>query len=273
MSARVESLKTWESPVQLEPNELAAAWQDYRCTRDREMRNRLMEHYLPNVKYYCEWFHSRLPSEVALDDVISAGIDGLRAAVDSFDPERGVKFETYCTLRLRGGILDFLRSNDWVPRLVRRQAATLMHTREDLTATLGRTPTDEEMAGTMGVSPTDLHAMSTTAEAVRIGSLDACCHRDESGREFHVSDTLSDARTEAPGARAQSEALRELITRGLSSDESRVLMMYYYEEMTMKEIGVVLGMSESRVSQIHTGLIERLKSRLAGRSDEFAPMQ
>jgi RNA polymerase sigma factor for flagellar operon FliA len=145
-------LRTWESPSRLDPPGLEAAWQQYRRTRADKDRNALLEHYLPLAKARSLFLHRRLPSEVELDDVISAAVEGLRLAVLDYDPEVGVRFETYCSSRIRWAILDSLRRTDRLPQLMRARTSHLNRCREELTLALGRPPADEEVAAYMGVS-------------------------------------------------------------------------------------------------------------------------
>ncbi len=272
-STRRQSDHEWEPTLQLDAEALEAAWNAYWDEPTDVHRNRLMEHYLPVVKHASEWLHSRLPAEVELDDVISAGIVGLRKAIGAFDPERNVKFETYASTRIRGAILDSLRRMDWVPRLVRSRTNKLARSRDELRSELGRPPSTTELAAHMGVPQGKVTELARSADSLNLLSLDHCCYEDESGHELREADFLRDEGAPAPDQEAQSEDLRRILTNGLSDTERTVVVLYYYEEMTMKEIGATLGISESRVSQLHSAVMERLRTKMRGRECEFAPAE
>jgi len=271
MSRTSDGIRAWQRGIELTDTDLAAAWQDYRRTQAESVRNTLMEHYLPLVKYNSERLHAKLPDEVELDDLISAGIDGLKDAIESFDLDRGVKFETYCAPRIRGAILDALRSMDWVPRLVRARANQLAEGRRQLEARLGRVPQDHELASFMGLSEGAYEKLVRDAHAVGVISLNRNYQDNDSTRDIRETDIVPDPRSENPLRQIQQHDLRALITKGLSKAERLILILYYYEEMTMKEIGATLDLSESRVSQMHSAIIARLRTQLDGRQHEFAP--
>jgi RNA polymerase sigma factor for flagellar operon FliA len=270
MGRSPDGLQTWQRGIELTDAQLAETWQEYRRTRSDEIRNILMEHYLPIVKINSERLGSKLPDEVELDDLISAGIDGLRDAIHMFDLDRGVKFETYCATRIRGAILDALRNKDWVPRLVRARASQLAQGRRKLEAKLGRRPHNHEVAAFMRLSETEYEKLLRDAHAVGIISLNRNFQDSESSREVRETDLLADRKAPNPMAAVHGDDVRELVTRGLSKNERLILILYYYEEMTMKEIGATLDLSESRVSQMHSAILERLRAVLDQRKDDFA---
>lgn len=269
MARAPDGLRTWQRTIELPDEQLAEMWQEYRRTQSEDIRNTLMEHYLPIVKINSERLSAKLPDEVELDDLISAGIDGLRDAIQMFDLDRGVKFETYCATRIRGAILDALRNKDWVPRLVRARANQLAQGRRKLEAHLGRIPADHELAAFMGLSETEYEKLIRDAHAVGIISLNRNFQDGESSREVRETDLVADRRAPSPTHAVQHEDLKYLVTKGLSKNERLILILYYYEEMTMKEIGATLDLSESRVSQMHSAILERLRTTLTGRSDDF----
>lgn len=244
-------------------------WRLYRRTRDLALRNTLMEHYLPLVRYNAERIGAKLPDEVECDDLISAGIFGLMDAIDSFDLDRGVKFETYCAPRIRGAILDELRNLDWVPRLVRSRAHKVDHVWRELEFNLGRAPSEQEMADRLKMPLADFLKLLKEATAVTQTSLSRKFGETDSHKEVAEIDILQDKRGRSPLLEAQRRDLRELMTRGLTRAERLILMLYYYEEMTMKEIGAALDLSESRVSQMHSAIISRLKQQLVGKKREL----
>jgi len=250
---------------------LAAAWQEYKRSGGEELRNRLVEHYLFLVRLTAQRIATKLPDEVDVDDLMSAGIFGLVDAIDAFDLARGVKFETYCAPRVRGAILDELRSMDWVPRLVRHRAHKLNETVRALEIELGRTPTEDEIARRLELNEVQMEKLLRDAAAVSLVSLQQSVSDGDSNRERTEVDVLRDERGVDPVGEAQRKDLRDLVTRGLSRAERLIIVLYYYEQMTMKEIGMTLDLSESRVSQMHSAIIERLRAALENRDVEFAP--
>ena len=244
-------------------------WKDYRATPTVELRNRLLEYFLPLVKYNAERIWSRLPDGVELDDLISAGTFGLMDAVDAFDLDRGVKFETYCVPRIRGAMLDELRTMDWVPRLVRSKASKMEASRKQLQAVLGRPPTAEELAEKLGIPLNQLDSHMGEATAVNLVSLNKKWYETDSYKDVREIDILEDKKAENPTGRLQNRDLMKLVTRGLNRNERLIVILYYYEEMTMKEIGATLNLSESRVSQMHSSIVARLQAHLAKRKGEF----
>jgi RNA polymerase sigma factor for flagellar operon FliA len=269
MGRAPEGIRTWQRSMSYSDVDLAAAWQDYRHSKSEDIRNALIEHYLPIVKVNSERLATKLPDEVEIDDLISAGIDGLRDAIDMFDLDRGVKFETYCATRIRGAILDALRNKDWVPRLVRARANQLAEGRRRLQATLGRVPADHELAAFMNLSEAEYEKLSRDAHAVGVISLNRNFQDSESSREVRETDIVADRKTPTPTHAVQTEDLKRLVTKGLSKNERLILILYYYEEMTMKEIGATLDLSESRVSQMHSAILGRLRHTLDGRKEDF----
>ncbi|MCG8584554.1 MAG: FliA/WhiG family RNA polymerase sigma factor [Pirellulales bacterium] len=252
------------------PEKVAELWQQYKADMtDRELRNRLVEMYLPLVKYNAERVWARLPDGVELDDLISVGVFGLMDAIDAFDLDRGVKFETYCVPRIRGAILDELRSMDWVPRLVRSKASKLNEAIKQLEAKHGRHPTDEELAEHMSLTLPELEKMVRDASAVGLISLNKKWYETDSYKDVSEIDVLADKKGEDPTRRIQKNDLMRLVTKGLNRNERLIILLYYYEELTMKEIGATLDLSESRVSQMHSSIVQRLQSQLGRRRPEF----
>ena len=245
-------------------------WKQFHQLRDDCHRNLLMEHYHSIVKYSAERLHSKLPDKVELDDLISAGTFGLIDAIDAYDPDRGVKFETYCSPRIRGSILDELRSMDWVPRLVRSRASQLGKATAALETHLGRKPTVEETAKKMKLNKDDFARLKRDASAISLVSLDTKYNDGESEKDISEIDIIKDTRCEDPLTEAQKKDLKNLLTKGLTRAERLIVVLYYYEEMTMKEIGATLDLSESRVSQMHSSIVSRLQAQLNNRKKEFS---
>ena len=238
-----------------------------------EIRNYLIEHYLPLVRYNAERIYTRLPDEVDIEDLMSVGVFGLKDAIEAFDLERGVKFETYCAPRIRGAILDELRSMDWVPRLVRHRTARVEHVKNRLEMEYGRKPTPEEISEALGVDKEEVKKIVKDGSAVGITSLNRQRYQGDGSREVREIDVISDDTQSEPISEIQSRDLRELLTKGLSRAERLIVVLYYYEQMTMKEIGATLDLSESRVSQMHSSILARLKAQLQHREREFEPLQ
>lgn len=249
--------------------DIEAIWKDFFKQSSEENRNKLIEHYLPIVKYTAERIYMKLPEKVELDDLISAGIFGLMDAIDAYDPQRGVKFATYCTPRIRGAILDELRSMDWVPRLVRARAHQLGNATRTLEAHLGRLPNEKEIAEELELNMDDFYRLQRDATAIGLVSLSNNLDI-EGDNDICEIDVIEDRKSEDPMTEAQKRDLKNLLTRGLTRAERLILVLYYYEEMTMKEIGATLDLSESRVSQMHSSIIARLKAQMDTRKKEFS---
>ena len=254
----------------LAPVDVEQLWIEFKKDMDnQELRNRLVEQYLPLVKYNGERIWARLPEGVELDDLISAGVFGLMDAIDAFDLSRGVKFETYCVPRIRGAMLDELRTMDWVPRLVRSKASKLNEANKNLEARLGRQPTEIELSQELNVSVPELEKMILDASAVNLISLNKKWYETDSYKDVREIDILEDKKGEDPTRRIQKNDLMRLVTKGLNRNERLIIILYYYEELTMKEIGATLDLSESRVSQMHSSIVQRLQNQLARRRPEF----
>jgi RNA polymerase sigma factor for flagellar operon FliA len=207
---------------------------------------------------------------VELDDLISAGTFGLMDAIDAYDPARGVKFETYCAPRIKGSILDELRSMDWVPRLVRARAHQLAKATHTLEMHLGRKPDEQELATELNMDMEEFSRLQRDANAASLVSLNTKCGDAEGEKDVYEIDVIKDHRSEDPLLEAQKRDLKNLLTKGLTRAERLIIVLYYYEEMTMKEIGATLDLSESRVSQMHSSIVARLKAQMNTRKKEFA---
>jgi RNA polymerase sigma factor for flagellar operon FliA len=254
--------------VATKPDETQSLWQEYRKTSDPTIRERLILTYAPLVKYVAGRVGSGLPSHVDESDLVQYGLLGLIGAIERFDPDRDIKFETYAIARIKGSIIDELRSMDWVPRSVRARARDIERAIAELEARLGRAPTDEEVAGKLGVTEEELNESLTEIGRSSIAALDELWTVSSTGGDqVALIDTIEDTSGPEPQAALaeteMKEALGEAIAR-LPEREKLVVTLYYYEELTLREIGEVLGVTESRVSQLHTKAILRLKARLSG---------
>ena len=256
--------------ARLTEEQIAELWQEYKKDQtNQEYRNALMERYLPLVRYNAERVWAKLPDGVDLNDLISAGVFGLMDAIEAFDMERGVKFETYCVPRIRGAMLDELRTMDWVPRLVRSKASKLEAARKRAELELGHPPTDVDIAKRLEISVEEYDKMKAEASAVNLVSLNKKWYETDSYKDVREVDILEDSKGEDPTRGMQKRDLLRLVTKGLSRNERLIIILYYYEELTMKEIGNTLGLSESRVSQMHSSIVLRLKDQLCRRRPEF----
>ena len=267
--SKTASDSTAAAPRVLPETPVEEVWRTYKKKGSEELRNYLIEHYLHLVKSTAERMHMRLPGEVDVEDLMSAGLFGLMDAIDAFDLERGVKFETYCTQRIRGAIFDELRAMDWVPRLVRSRTAKVERARKALEMELGRRPTDREVCERLEVSKAEYKKLSKDSKPVNVVSLNRKWFETDSSKDIREIDVIHDNRQEDPLAELQKRDLKLLITKGLSRAERLIVILYYYEEMTMKEIGMTLDLSESRVSQMHSSILARLQAQMQYRSKEF----
>jgi RNA polymerase sigma factor for flagellar operon FliA len=250
------------------PDDTLALWLEYRKTSDPGLRDRLILTYAPLVKYVAGRLGSGLPAHVDEGDLVSYGLLGLIGAIERYEPDRDVKFETYAIARIRGAIIDELRAMDWVPRSVRSRAREIERAIAELEAKLGTAPTDEQIADKVGITVPELEDSLTEIARSSIAALDELWTVSGSdGDQIALIDTIED--TDAPDPQSSlsqtemREALAEAIAR-LPEREKLVVTLYYYEELTLREIGEVLTVTESRVSQLHTKAILRLKARLAG---------
>jgi RNA polymerase sigma factor FliA len=247
--------------------ELKDLWRRYKGDGDERARERLVVAYSPLVKYVAGKMGSRLPGHVDDADLISYGLTGLISAIERFDLDREIKFETYAITRIRGAIIDELRSLDWVPRSVRARARDIERANQKLEARLQRAPTDDEMAGELGISTDDFHESLLKISNSTIVALDELWSPSDPGGDQQVSllDTLPDRGAPNPEAIVDQGELRDRIAAAIAAlpeREKLVIALYYYENLTLREIGEVLGVTESRVSQLHTKAVLRLRSHM-----------
>ena len=250
--------------------ELRKTWTLYRKRKDEGLRNHLISIYLPLVKYTAERVHSRLPSQVDIQDLMNAGVFGLIDAIKAFDIKRGVKFETYSIPRIKGAILDELRALDWVPRMVRLRATRLGKAWRELERELGREPYQSELAEALDLSMEECEELLHESAVGSFISLDRNWRETDNNKELREVDILDDRKQEDPTSALQRDDLKRLVAKGFNRRERLIILLYYYEELTMKEIGLVLDISESRVSQMHASILRRMKKYLRQRKTEFS---
>ncbi|OLR91530.1 RNA polymerase subunit sigma-70 [Actinokineospora bangkokensis] len=247
---------------------IVALWRAYGDRRDQGLRDRLVLHYAPLVKYVAGRVGTGLPSHVEVSDLIQSGIFGLVDAIEKFEPERGLKFETYAMQRIRGAILDDLRAQDWVPRTVRGRAREVERGIERLGAKLQRTPTDAELADELGLGVDELREVYAQLQLTSVVALDELAAAGRGANS--LADILEDETADDPVAllvdQDNRRALAEAI--GLLVERDRVVVtLYYFENLTLAEIGRVLGVTESRVCQLHTRAVLRLRAKLMETAD------
>ncbi len=236
-------------------------WVEYRTTRAERLRNFFIEHFHHLVRYQAERIKAKVPDEVELDDLVSAGVFGLMDAIRNFDPDRGVKFETYCAPRIRGAILDELRAMDWVPRLTRSRVHKVDTAVKQLEIELGRPPMREEIATRLKLPIEDFEKVARDAVAVGLVSLSRKWFETDNNKDVRECDILEDRRVPDPLDITVDRVVWDEVVRGFSRAERLIILLYYREDMTMKEIGRTLDLSESRVSQMHSGILKQLRAR------------
>lgn len=260
MTSQIEAVfgqrrKVTEAPIEW--------WTDYQADPSDANRDRLIEHYLPAVRWVAEQLNRKLPDAVELGDLFSEGVFGLMEAIDNYDLSRSVKFKTYCTMRIRGSILDQLRKQDWVPRLVRTKASQLEKARAELEALLVGEPSDVQMAEHLGMNMSEFAELvrgGTPVDVVSADTMTVPCPNSE--REESLLSVVINVRAENPSENAERNSDMEHIASILDERERLILLLYYFEEMTMREIGEILDLSESRVCQLHSRMLRRLGREL-----------
>ena len=249
------------SPADAPAELIDVLWAAFRSDPGDDTRNALVEHYQPLIKQIVRRFGARLPRTVDRGDLMTAGNVGLISAVKGFDPERGVRFESYCELRVKGALLDELRSQDWLPRPWRQKIEQQKRTVEQLRREWGRNPNDSEVASAMGF---DLDVYQQTFGVGLPGTPSGSMPADDGGEDGSGAsplDIVQDQGVDAPGERLSRDELMKLVSQRMSDQERRIVYLKYWEELPMREIGDLTGLSESRVCKIHTRLIERLQDR------------
>jgi RNA polymerase sigma factor for flagellar operon FliA len=250
---------------------VAQLWREYKQTGQERLRERLILHYSPLVKYVAGRVGVGLPPNIEQADLVSYGIFGLIDAIEKFDLERAIKFETYAISRIKGAIIDELRSIDWIPRSVRYKAREVEKAYAALEARLHRTPTEAEVAQELGIALEDLHQIFSQVSFVNVVALDELLTAGgEKGDKLSLVDTLEDTKAEDPVQAFESEETKHLLAKAINTLPERekiVVTLYYYEGLTLAEIGQVLGVTESRICQMHTKAVLQLRGKLADQKD------
>lgn len=251
--------------------ELDQFWIEYKEKGSEELRDLLIVNYLTLVKYVVGRVASGLPAHVDTDDMYSTGVMGLIKAVEKYDPTKNNKFETYAVLLIKGAIIDEMRSLDWIPRSVHQKSNEISNAQQKLSQKLGREPRDEEVSKELGIPLQEyLDLLSRVRPAILI-PLNA--DQDQDAENTHISERIPDEKTKSGYENADRNEFRKLLEQAildLPEQERMVLVLYYYENLMLKEIGQIIGVTESRVSQIHSKALLRLRGRLKNFSQEFA---
>jgi len=237
---------------------------------DRRTKEKLIIEYAPLIKFIAQKIAVRLPSNIEFDDLVSSGVIGLMDAIDKYDPSRDNKFKTYAEFRIRGAILDELRAQDWVPRSVREKAKHLERAHLKLEQGLGRMPTEEEIVSELNITKDDYYDLLNQVKSVSILSLDEAGSFNSSDRKSILS-LIENCKIASPLTQLNLKTVREVVTKAIESlpeKQRLVLSLYYYEDLNLKEIGEILDVTESRVSQLHTQAILWLKRKLRVYFDE-----
>ncbi|HWD41085.1 MAG TPA: FliA/WhiG family RNA polymerase sigma factor [Fimbriimonas sp.] len=248
--------------MSLSPEQLRKAWTDFKVYKNPDARIELINHYSYLVKITAGRLVTSLPGGLDREDLIGAGVIGLVKSVDQFDPTRDVKFETYAIALVRGAILEMLRDEDWVPRSIREKLKALDRTMMDLETKMGRAPTEHEIAENMGISGQEVNELMVRMGRTNVYSLDDILGGTDGEDHIHFVELIIDENAN-PGGEVEGKELRRFLALGvdkLPERERLVVALYYFEGLTFKEIGRVLGVSESRVYQLHTQAMTRLRN-------------
>jgi RNA polymerase sigma factor for flagellar operon FliA len=240
-------------------------WALYRRKKDPAIRDAFIRQYAPLVKYVAGKVAANMPSTVEFEDLVGFGVFGLLDAIDKFDPEKNVKFKTYAVTRIRGAIFDELRSIDWVPRSVRQKTKEIEEAVVGLEAKLGRPASDSEIAGSLGLSEDELLKTMLKISGTSVLSLNDVWYSGDESDKISIGESIESPSSLNPDAAVEREEIKRVIVQAINElpdKEKKVLVLYYYEDLTLKEIGQVLEVTESRVSQLHTKAILRLRAKL-----------
>ena len=242
-----------------------ALWKEYKKTKSSSLRDKFVRQYMPLVKYVAGKLAVGMPGSVEFDDLVGFGQFGLLDAIEKFDPDKNVKFKTYAVTRIRGAIFDELRQLDWVPRSVRQKSREIEDTIVDLEAKLGRTATDSEIAKQMGVSEEEYQQTVMKVSGTSVLSLNDVWYSGNDNDHMSIGDSIESPVSLNPDVIVEREEIRRVIVEAINElpeKEKMVIVLYYHEDLTFKEIGEVLEVSESRISQLHTKANLRLRAKL-----------
>ena len=240
-------------------------WKSYRKTKDSSIRNRLVKQYLPLVKYVAGKLAVGMPQNVEFDDLVSYGVIGLFDAIDKFDPDKHVKFKTYAVTRVRGAVFDQLRQLDWVPRSVRQRTRAIEEAVRRIESPHGRSASDKEIAAELGISSGEFDKLLVKISGTTVLSLNDVWYAGDENDRMSIGDSIESPQSRSPDSIVEKQEIKRVIVEAINElpdKEKKVLVLYYYEDLTLREIGAVLGVTESRISQLHTKAIMRLRSRL-----------
>ena len=240
-------------------------WQRYRKTKDPSIRETFIKQYAPLVKYVAGKVAMGMPQNVEFDDLVGYGVFGLMDAIDKYDPEKNVKFKTYAVTRIRGAIFDELRQIDWVPRSVRQKTREIEAVISSLEAQLGRTASDNEVAAALGINESEYLKTIQKISGTSILSLNDVWFSGDESDKISIGDSIESPSSLNPDVIVEKDEIRRVIVEAINDlpdKEKKILVLYYYEDLTLKDIGRVLEVTESRVSQLHTKAILRLRSKL-----------
>jgi RNA polymerase sigma factor for flagellar operon FliA len=245
--------------------DIEALWTEYKKHGNTAARDKLLAEYTPLVRYTAQRMAINLPKSVQLGDLIGTGVMGLIKAVESFDTDRDVKFETYATHKIRGSILDDLREQDWIPRSIRQKSKMVKNAYAELEKEIGRTPYDNEVAEHLNLKPAEFEELLGEVAPTTIVSLNEVISNNYGESEISLIDTIEDKDAENPLDRLGLEDTKKILENALlelPENERQVIALYHYEELTLKEIGIAMNLTESRVSQIHSKAMLKLKAKL-----------
>jgi RNA polymerase sigma factor FliA len=258
--------KVWEMSDSLSEQKTEdELWEEYRKTRSPVLRDKFIRQYMPLVKYVAGKVSVGMPGSVEFDDLVGFGQFGLLDAINKYDPEKNVKFKTYAVTRIRGAIFDELRQLDWVPRSIRQRSREIEDSIVELESKLGRTVSDSEIAGNLGLSEAEYQREIMKVSGTSILSLNDVWYSGDESDHISIGDSIESPVSMNPDVQVEREEIRKVIIQAINElpeKEKMVIVLYYHEDLTFKEIGQVLDVSESRISQLHTKANLRLRAKL-----------